>query len=393
MCEWKSRFLVKGQYRCKVAPEPESRYCVFHKPDEKDLEEFRKKFYEQIDEIGPEDERNPRYDFTGCVFPEELTVGKTEWRAGNRSVVLPMEIPPGARFDEAVFERDANFGEVIFKGNVGFSGATFRKEAFFGRATFERDADFRWTAFNGVAILFSAMFRKRAFFGDSTFEKDAEFGEVSFKGNVDFSGATFRTTISFEGSQAATVELGVHRPTILWWEKDREGVTMKDWSSGRSFWGFARRTFQKMDERERADAAYYFEKLWQWRSRLSHTARISTRILATLGYPFDLILLRIPTAYGTSIIRPLMSWFVVITLFGGLYAGFPSLLGRTVKSIWTLSNWVISLHFSVTTFTTLGLGDIYPGRLLGRALTSIEAMVGAVLMALTVVVISRKLMR
>ena len=148
-----------------------------------------------------------------------------------------------------------------------------------------------------------------------------------------------------------------------------------------------------MDERERADAAYYFEKLWQWRSRLSHTARISTRIPATVGYPFDLILFRIPTAYGTSLIRPLMSWFVVITLFGGLYAGFPSLLGRTVKSIWTLSNWVISMHFSVTTFTTLGLGDIYPGRLLGRALTSIEAMVGAVLMALTVVVISRKLMR
>ncbi|MCK4411055.1 two pore domain potassium channel family protein [Candidatus Bipolaricaulota bacterium] len=225
------------------------------------------------------------------------------------------------------------------------------------------------------------------------FEKDADFGEIIFKGNVGFSGATFRTTISFEGSQAATVELGVHRPTILWWEKDREGVTLKDWSSGRSFWGFARRSFQKMDERERADAAYYFEKLWQWRSRLSHTARISTRIPATVGYPFDLILFRIPTAYGTSLIRPLMSWFVVITLFGGLYAGFPSLLGRTVKSIWTLSNWVISMHFSVTTFTTLGLGDIYPGRLLGRALTSIEAMVGAVLMALTVVVISRKLMR
>lgn len=369
MCEWESKADWASVYRCKVPPEPGSRYCIFHESDEKDVEKFNKKFYEQIDEVGPANERNPRYDFTGYVFPEGLTVGQTE-RAGIL-VAVPKEIPSGASFEEAVFGGIVDFEEAIFKGMGAFLGATFKKTVLFRDTTFEGDADFE-------AI---------------TFNHEANFENVTFKKGVDFSGATFKNMASFEGSQAATVELGVHRPTILWWEKDREGVTMKDWSSGRSFWGFARRTFQKMDERERADAAYYFEKLWQWRSRLSHTARISTRILATLGYPFDLILLRIPTAYGTSLIRPLMSWFVVITLFGGLYAGFPSLLGRTVNSIWTLSNWVISLQFSVTTFTTLGLGDIYPGRMLGRALTSIEAMVGAVLMALTVVVISRKMMR
>ncbi len=146
-----------------------------------------------------------------------------------------------------------------------------------------------------------------------------------------------------------------------------------------------------MEERERADAAYYFEKLWQRRSRLASSGR--ERLMAIAGYPFEVLFLRLPIAYGTSLVRPLMSWFVLIVLFGGLYAGFPSLIGRTVKSIWTLSNWVISMHFSVTTFTTLGLGDIHPGRLLGKALTSIEAVVGGVLMALTVVVISRKLMR
>ena len=402
MCEWESKADWASVYRCKVPPEPGSRYCIFHESDEKDVEKFNKKFYEQIDEVGPANERNPRYDFTGYVFPEGLTVGQTE-RAGIL-VAVPKEIPSGASFEEAVFGGIVDFEEAIFKGMGAFLGATFKKTVLFRDTTFEGDADFEAITFNHEAVFTRATFKKTVLFRDTTFEGDADFEaitfnheanfeNVTFKKGVDFSGATFKNMASFEGSQAATVELGVHRPTILWWEKDREGVTMKDWSSGRSFWGFARRTFQKMDERERADAAYYFEKLWQWRSRLSHTARISTRILATLGYPFDLILLRIPTAYGTSLIRPLMSWFVVITLFGGLYAGFPSLLGRTVNSIWTLSNWVISLQFSVTTFTTLGLGDIYPGRMLGRALTSIEAMVGAVLMALTVVVISRKMMR
>ncbi len=370
MCEWESK-TWRVKYRCKVPADLGSSYCIFHKPEEKDPQKFNKKCYEQIDEVGPEDERNPPHDFTGYVFPEGLTVGKIEHRATTHSVVLPKEIPPGARFDEAVVGGIVDFENAIFKGVGAFLGATFKLEALFKRTTFEMDAIFQATTFNSTAV----------------------FRDAIFKESVDFSGATFKDAIGFKGSQAATVELGVHRPTILWWEKDREGVTVRHWSSAPSFWGFVRGTFEKMGQRERADAAYYFEKLWQRRCRLSHTARISTRILATLGYPFDLLLLRMPIAYGTSLIRPLMSWFVVITLFGGLYAGFPSLLGRTVNSIWTLSNWVISLHFSVTTFTTLGLGDIYPGRLLGRALTSIEAMVGAVLMALTVVVISRKLMR
>jgi len=210
-------------------------------------------------------------------------------------------------------------------------------------------------------------------------------------GSADFGGATFKGHVLFWKTKIADFSLGTGRPTILWWERNREGLTLKSWSSGYRFWTFARGVFQSMDERERADAAYYFEKVWQRRSRLVSLGR--ERLMAIAGYPFEVLFLRLPIAYGTSLVRPLMSWFVMIVLFGGLYAGFPSLIGRTVKSIWTLSNWVISMHFSVTTFTTLGLGDIHPGRLLGKALTSIEAVVGGVLMALTVVVISRKLMR
>jgi len=190
MCEWESK-KWRRLYRCKIPPEPGSRYCIFHKPDKKDLEKFKKKYYEQIDQVGPEDERNPRYDFTGYVFPEGLTVGRTGWSASSGLVVLPKEIPAGASFDEAVFGGTANFNDVTFKGIGAFSGATFKKIALFRDTTFEGDAKFQATTFNGLAV-----------FSDVTLKKDT----------------------AFQGSQATTVDLGPQRPTILWWEKDRKGI-------------------------------------------------------------------------------------------------------------------------------------------------------------------------
>jgi len=381
-CEWRSAW--DEDYRCKVVAEEGSKFCIFHKPGEKDIERFKQAFYSQISEEGPVDERNPKYDFRGYVFPTGLTV-----RGEEAELILPREIRGSLIMVESTIE-----------GNADFWGATI-EEADFWDATIEGNADFTVATIEGCADFTGATIKGHAEFGGTTIKGYADFRGTTIEGYADFWdatieeayfwAATFKGEVSFSGARIAHLLLAPGRPTILWWARNREGVTLKNWATGSSFWAFARRTFTGMDERERADAAYYFEKLWQRRSRLASSGR--ERLMAIAGYPFEVLFLRLPIAYGTSLVRPLMSWFVFIVLFGGLYAGFPSLIGRTVKSIWTLSNWVISMHFSVTTFTTLGLGDIHPGRLLGKALTSIEAVVGGVLMALTVVVISRKLMR
>jgi len=52
-----------------------------------------------------------------------------------------------------------------------------------------------------------------------------------------------------------------------------------------------------------------------------------------------------------------------------------------------------TFYFSVVTFTTLGYGDIRPAPGLGSALTATEAVLGGIMMALTVLVIGRKFMR
>jgi len=431
MCKWRSA--LNPDYHCRVSAEPGSDYCIFHEPGEKDVQRFKQKFYEQIDGDGPEEARNPRYDFRGYFFPTGIVASGGSREAGQ--LILPKEIAGDLIGGEATIKGDANFGGAMFKGSpsfkhamieghasffnarigghayfedvtingdANFMGATIGGHAFFVNATIERGTNFVDATIGANASFERATIKGDAFFniamigGDASFENamiggDASFENATIKRGANFCGATFKGHVGVSETKMARISLGTRRPTILWLERNREGVTLKKWSSGHMFWTFARRTFAKMDERERADAAYYFEKLWRRRSRLASSGR--ERLLAIVGYPFEVVFLRLPIAYGTSLVRPLISWAVLIVLFGGLYAGFPSLIGRMVKSVWTLSNWVIALHFSVTTFTTLGLGDIHPGRLLGKALTSIEAVVGGVLMALTVVVISRKLMR
>ena len=52
-----------------------------------------------------------------------------------------------------------------------------------------------------------------------------------------------------------------------------------------------------------------------------------------------------------------------------------------------------SIYFSFVTFTTLGLGDISPLNDLGKVLICCEAVIGAFLIALFVVVFARKMIR
>jgi hypothetical protein len=376
MCDWQSK--SDPLYRCKVPAEGDSNYCIFHQEvEDKDISKFKVKFYEQINEVGPERVRNRRYNFQGYVFPAGLVLyadpggmyADEHARRVEKLLLLPKEIDGPLVLTQATIKGPAHFAGATIKGGAIFAGATFEGDAIYAYATFEGDAYFR----------------------DATIKGDAHFWGASFEGDADFWHVTFEGATFFAGAKATRLYLGLRRPTILWWEKKREGITLKNWSTGYSFWGFVRRAFEAMEERERADAAYYFEKLWQRRSRLASPGR--EKFLAILGYPFELVFLRISIAYGTSLVRPLMSWVAVIAFFAGLYGGFPTLIGRTVESIWTLPNWIIALHFSVTTFTTLGLGDIHPTRLLGKALTSVESVLGGVLMALTVVVIARKFMR
>jgi len=210
---------------------------------------------------------------------------------------------------------------------------------------------------------------------------------------------------NFDGCTAKHLNLEVGTPRILGWGKARCGVRIDDKASAVSFWRFAQRTYVNEGKRQQADVSFYFERIARWKELRSVVARDrakpakralarTTRWWYCFLWLLDLVFLRWTTAYGASLAHLVGTWFFVIGGFGVAYSLVPRLIGQHGVCIWTLRNWINGIHYSVTTFATLGLGDFTPGpSWLGKALTSLEALLGAILIALAVLVIGRRFMR
>jgi len=438
MCKWRSE--LNPDYHCRVSPEPGSDYCIFHEPGEKDIGRFKQKFYEQLDGDGPEEARNPRYDFRGYFFPTGILASGGSREAGQ--LILPKEIAGdligseatikgnahfshatiegGAHFWGATIEGDASFSHATIEGNAHFGDAMIEGGADFWGATIKRDAGFMGATIEGIASFRDATIEGNASFRDATIEGYASFRDATTEGGANFRGTRLRQTVYFGGAsiggktqfalcQAGALSLGDRRPTILlWWVRWRCGIRLHDVETSRSFWSFARVTFERQGEREKADAAHYLERLarvsprrvpftGRWRNKAYQTLTRSRIVL--FPWFFDCLFLRWPTAYGASLLRLFLTWAVIIGGFAGAYTmlilkGFSVLeapgvlgLGKAITSFWG------ALYFSVITFTTLGYGDIRPTAGLPSGLAAAEAVLGGIMMALTVLVISRKLMR
>ncbi|NJF26121.1 two pore domain potassium channel family protein [Thermococcus sp. Bubb.Bath] len=100
----------------------------------------------------------------------------------------------------------------------------------------------------------------------------------------------------------------------------------------------------------------------------------------------------LPSEYGTNWVRLfLLSLLVIIgntvpyALWSAYIEGFPQTFNYPIR-------FANALYYPLVTFTTLGYGDMHPTGWL-KALSALEALTGAVFMALIVAVIARKWMR
>jgi hypothetical protein len=333
---------------------------------------------------------------------------------GERTTLDNSRFGGDVDFRNSVFEATASFLDCKVRGNLGLSGCDIRGEASLERITVEGEAVLSATAFGrGLSANGSRFHGKVAFDtvrvrGDADLRfgllgSDASFAGTGIDGVVSFADVVFPGEVDFRHCTARGLDLGEDRPRISGFrESSRCGVVIRDWQRGWIFWRLARVTLEKEGSRAGYDAARYFERLWMWRAlrsqRRSADSRRSIhrgilRAIYTALWVADVVFLRWTTAYGGSILRLFLTWFLVIGGFASAYAAIPALLGREIQSVWSVENWLIVFHYSATTFATLGLGDLQPATLTAKALTSIEALLGGLLMALAVLVIGRKFMR
>ncbi len=366
---------------CKLEAEDNREFCIFHSPSPKDIEEFKQALASQINEEGPEEDRNEPYSFDGYVFPGGITSSHSR----KDLIRLPQTIEGNASFRDATIYGDVRFDGATIKGNARFDGATIVGDAWFLKATI-----YGAVRFDGATIVGAAWF----------------FG-AKIEGEAYFFGAKIEGLAFFDDCSCASLFISLNGPRIRGWGSERCGINITYPSAAVSFWRFAQRIYAKTGKREKADAAFYFERLNHWRDLrrikaykgVPRRSRIWRNWVLRPGYwilfLLDLVFMRWTTAYGASVARLFSTWFVVIGGFGITFSMAPRLIGRaSIPSIWSLRNWIIGLHYSVTTFATLGLGDVKPGgSRLGMFLTSVEAILGALLIALAVLVIGRRFMR
>jgi len=422
---WDHSMALSCQYKgCNVPVEAGSEFCIFHSPSPKDLEKFKSALSDQLNKVGLAEDRNRRYLFDGYVFPTAIAVSGSP----IDRILLPQTIEGDASFDNAQIEGDASFDGAQIEGDALFTGATIKGDASFRGATIKRHVMFDDATIERHALFDGATIKGNAWFDDATIKGDASFDGVTIVGDVWFAVATIKGDASFNDARiigdacfddakimgdvwfaafdCRSLELGFNKPRIRGWGYDRCGILICRADAAVLFWLVAQRIFSRTGEREKADAAFYFERLNHWRVLRQNKAdadeprieRLWKNWIIRPGYwalfLLDLLFVRWTTAYGASIARLFSTWFVVIAGFGITFSTVPRLIERTGAQVWSLRNWIIGFHYSVTTFATLGLGRIGPGpSRLGMVLTSIEAILGAVLIALAVLVIGRRFMR
>ena len=316
--------------------------------------------------------------FNNCTFEENVCFS-SPWESNMRlQVVFKQDIV----FNSSVFCGQGRFSDVEFKGLAGFDGCTFERVVTFRNVKFQSRAMFRTVFFNGYGLFNNSTFHKEGRFANSCFSKGANFTNVHFIGNTDFSGV-------YSKSKSVPV-----------YESVRFG--RRRYGEDVTFWRFIKQASQDAGLYRAAGEAFYNEMCAHfWRqfhgpnySELSIPGKIRRGVFGLRLLP-ELIFGRLLFGYGERPVRVLIASVLIIGSCALFYSSdIARLSGRSVDVAGNM-HFIDGLYFSVTTFTTLGFGDVFPERshLLTRSVAMFEALSGAALMALFVVCLAKRFSR
>jgi uncharacterized protein YjbI with pentapeptide repeats len=331
--------------------------------------------------------------FDSVAFKERACFDRCKWR-GTRYRVSFYKATFGnhAEFRVSEFERFVSFVETSFRGNVFFHKAQFLEDADFQLAVFRGEAVFWETTFHGDAWFTAAAFERYTDFVATQFAGSAAFGGVSFGAPVDFTAAVFQGHTVFGGRTSSSVTFS------LPWQQPKSFLRF---DGAESAYRLAKKAAQEIGDYRKAGDYHYAEQCavneknlrearWQpWSSRFWLGEKSTVRSCA------EYIFGRGVFAYGERPLRPLIVAVCVIFACSTIYWQFAAISdsATTLESSEGTVSYFESLYFSVVTFTTLGYGDLKPIGTFFRLFAASEAFIGAALMALFIVSLTRRFLR
>jgi len=315
--------------------------------------------------------------FDGCTFEDTVCFAPPWDRSGKLSVHFKSDIV----FNSSVFNGQARFSKAVFDGLAGFDGCIFNAISTFRDTVFCGQAMFRTVTFNGYGLFDGCSFAKEARFANACFARGGNCTNVRFGGRTDFAGvhSTSKSVPVYESVKFAKRLYGVDE----------------------TFWRFIKQASQEAGYYQLAGEAFYRERCsnlckrffgtnYETLSRLRKMGRIvvGARLLP------ELVFGRLLFGYGERPIRILITSVVVILLCAALYV-MPGAGIVCRDTEFHRPDITDGLYFSITSFTTLGFGDIYPNPDYppARALAMFEALCGACLVALFIVSLAKRYSR
>ncbi len=303
-------------------------------------------------------------------------------------------------FADCIFEKPVLFNGAHFHGPVLFEDARFRGDASFYHATFEGDASFLRAVFSGNllsdratfagdASFLRATFSGNAWFGNATFRSDARFRRATFSADARFGGATFAAHASFGGVRFAPGANVV-------FDKPARGRPFRLRREGETAYRLAKQAAQERGDYAASGHYHYAEQCAIEDRRRSDSGHKPWRKAFWLWW-FLLLFGRLIYGYGERPSRPLLIALAVIFLWAALLWAAGAIvpddpaLDPVARATYQPSA-AECLYLSIVTFTTLGSGDYLPKEPY-RLLAASEALLGAALMAVFVVCLSKKYVR
>jgi uncharacterized protein YjbI with pentapeptide repeats len=362
----------------------------------------------------------------GCTFSSATFAQLATFEAASltqHAFFSSAEFLAGASFTGANFPSGADFSHARFLDGCAFTGARFgdalatiRRAVRFDGATFEGLADLEHSTFYSPASFAVAQFNGEARFMRAAFHDETRFvGVIGAAGVFSRAEDTRLVSVTFSQPEKVTFDhVCLERTRFLGTDVRRVDFRDVQWrkrgghcaawddlrleDDTRKRYAATRRLYRQLKdnyERQRDPITagdFHIGEMRMWRFSnppAKWFLRFLKRNLSVLA------VYQWVSQYGESYSRPLVWALVLILLFAALFARVPGLALQSITPAGATSlagcPWQCLLH-SAMHFLPLG-GPFEPVHLAGHAVSGLERVIGAAVIAMFVLALNRRLKR